>query len=58
MMSPRTLVLTSIAAFLLARASTAQAALYDDLGGKPGIERLVEVALPLYMRDPRLGPYR
>ena len=34
---------------------SAQDILYDDLGGKPGIDRLVEVSVDNYLADPRIG---
>jgi hemoglobin len=34
---------------------SAQDTLYDDLGGKPGIDRLVEVSVDNYLADPRIG---
>jgi len=34
---------------------SAQDTLYDDRGGKPGIDRLVEVSVDNYLADPRIG---
>jgi hemoglobin len=34
---------------------SAQDTLYDDLGGKPGIDRLVDVSVDKYLADPRIG---
>src|SRR3954470_11324086 len=39
----------------LAAPLSAQDTLYDDLGGKPGIDRLVEVSVDNYLADPRIG---
>ncbi len=42
-------------AMLLAAAPRAQAALYDDMGGRAGIDRLVEDATARFLADPRVN---
>ena len=49
--------LALMAALLLIGASPAHAdSLYNDLGQKPGIERLVTQAVKVWSTDPRVGP--
>ncbi len=46
-----------IGALLLISAHQASAnSLFDDLGQKPGIERLVDQAVKVWTTDPRVGP--
>ncbi len=47
--------LVALASILLAAAPRAEAALYDDMGGQPGIERLVDNATARFLADPRVS---
>lgn len=40
---------------LLAAAPRAEAALFDDVGGQPGIDRIVADATARFLADPRVG---
>ena len=54
-MSTRRLIL--LAAFMMMTSTTAQAdTLFSDLGGKPGIDRIVTKAMSIWGDDPRVGP--
>ena len=39
---------------ILATPSLADTTLYDDLGGKPGIDKLVDASVDNYLADPRI----
>ena len=55
MMSIRRFALTTV--MLVIASTTARAnTLYSDLGGKPGIDRLVTTAMTIWTDDPRVGP--
>ena len=45
----------AFAATLLAAAPRANAALYEDMGGQTGIDRLVDDATARFLADPRVG---
>ena len=49
--------LTCVAALAGPGPSRADATLYGDLGGKPGVERLSGHVISIYMTDPRLAAY-
>jgi hemoglobin len=40
--------------FLLPVAALAEGTLYDDMGGKPGMDRLVDASVDRYLTDPRI----
>jgi hemoglobin len=42
-------------ALLLVAAPQAKATLYDDMGGKEGIDRLVDNSIKSFLADPRIG---
>jgi hemoglobin len=52
----RTFLLCALATGLCAAAPSANAALYDDLGGAAGIQAIVDKAVPRWLADPRVGP--
>jgi hemoglobin len=49
-----TLRVASIALLLSAAAAFADTSLYDDMGGKPGMDRLVDASVDRYLSDPRI----
>ena len=53
-MSRWSLMLT-VATTLLAAAPGAKAALFDDVGGQPGIDRIVDDATARFLADPRVN---
>ena len=55
MASKRLLLLTLLAALISACATTRTTTLYDDLGGKPGVARLVDKLIEKYRADGRIN---
>ena len=44
----------AVIALLLPVPALAENALYDDMGGKPGMDRLVDASVDRYLSDPRI----
>ena len=55
-MSPRKRALLVGALLLISFRPASADSLFDDLGQKPGIERLVDRAVKVWTTDPRVGP--
>lgn len=49
-----TLRIASIALLLSAASALAENSLYDDMGGKAGMDRLVDASVDRYLSDPRI----
>jgi hemoglobin len=48
-------ILSTAALLLAAAPAFAQDALFSDLGGQPGIDRIVEASVDSYLTDPRIS---
>ena len=55
-MSLRKSVSIIVALFYFSIAHANAETLFDDLGGRPGLERLADTSLKLWLADPRVGP--